>query len=55
MPTTHPMLRVRQVTKPNQHKTPKPQPPPLPAKTVAERRQRIPSIPYAIFKEQTVT
>ena len=55
MPTTHPMPRVRQVTKPNQHKTPKPQSPPLPAKIVAERRQRIPSIPYTIFKEQTVT
>jgi hypothetical protein len=55
MQTTLPMRRVSQVTKPNQHNTPKPQPSPLPVKVVAERRQRIPSIPYAIFKEQTDT
>jgi hypothetical protein len=53
MQTTLPMRRVSQVTKPNQHNTPKPQPSLLPVKAVAERRQRIPSIPYAIFKEQS--
>jgi len=49
------MIQANQVIKPNQTETTQTHPPLLPATDAMERRQRIPSIPDEIVKEQSTT